>query len=85
MNIRTMLPGLDVDALKTVRINANRLSTFGTPKQKEEARHALVLIDEEEARRRAELPPAPPKTRKKAVADGGEPLLGKARTANAGS
>ncbi|BBE73269.1 hypothetical protein [Oharaeibacter diazotrophicus] len=65
MNIRDKIPGLDADALKTLRTNATRLSASGTPKQKDQARDVLILVDEEEANRREALPPAPPKTRRK--------------------
>lgn len=68
MNIREMIPGLDADALKTVRINATRLHASGTQKQKDEARDALVLIAEEVARRTAALPPRPPKAPRKSSA-----------------
>jgi hypothetical protein len=60
MNIIEMLPGLDAEALATVRVNAVRLSTNGTPKQKEQALAALGLIAEEESRREAEQPPKKP-------------------------
>jgi hypothetical protein len=84
MNIREMIPGLDADALKTVRINATRLHASGTPKQKDDARDALVLIDEEVARRRAAMPAPPPKARRKA---GDAPAKTRAakRTSNVGS
>lgn len=65
MNIRDMIPGLDAEALKTMRINATRLHTSGTPKQKEQAHDALILIDEEESRRQATPPVAAPKERAK--------------------
>lgn len=65
MNIRDMIPGLDAEALKTMRTTATRLSTSGAPKQPEQARDALALIDEEGSRRRAALPAAPPKARRK--------------------
>jgi len=85
MNIRDMIPGLDAEALKTVRINAIRLGISGTSKQKDQARDALVLIDEEEARRLAALPPAPPKSRKKPVAEGSPKTSARRRTSNAAS
>lgn len=83
MNIRDMIPTLDADALKTVRTNAMRLSTSGTPKQKDQARDALVLIDEEEARRREALPAAPPKVRRKSGTESPSKAAGKGRAPNA--
>ncbi|BBE71353.1 hypothetical protein [Oharaeibacter diazotrophicus] len=64
MKIAEMLPGLDAEALATVRVNAVRLITRGTPKQKEQANAALDLIDREVARREAEAPPAAPKAKR---------------------
>lgn len=81
MNIPDMNPGLDAEALTSVRIDATRLSASGASKRKDQARNALVLIDAEEARRLPALPPAPPKSRKK-VATEGSP---KTRKSNAAS
>lgn len=69
MKIHEMLPGLDSDALATVHTNAVRLSTNGTPKQKEQALAALDLIAAEMARREAELPPKKPAKAKRADKD----------------
>ncbi|WP_075214016.1 hypothetical protein [Mongoliimonas terrestris] len=66
MTLREMIPGLNAEELKTIRINATRMNTSGTPKQKEQARDALVLLDEEEARRREAAPPPAPKASSKA-------------------
>lgn len=85
MNIRDKIPGLDADALKTVRTNAMRLGASGTPKQKDQARDVLILVDEEEARRREALPPAPPKTRRKTGTDGPSKAGGKGRSSNVAS
>lgn len=67
MKIHEMLPGLDSDALSTVHTNAIRLSTNGTPKQKEQALAALDLIAAEMSRREAELPPKKPAKAKRVV------------------
>ena len=83
MNIRDMIPGLDAEALKTMRINATRLNASGTPKQKEQARDALVLIEEEENRRKAALPPAPVKARRKTGTEGPAKARGKKSTSDA--
>lgn len=64
MKIAEMLPGLDTEALATVRVNAVRLTTTGTPKQQEQATAALDLIDQEVARREAEAPPPKPKAKR---------------------
>jgi hypothetical protein len=58
MKIIEMLPTLDAKALETVLANAIRLSTTGTPKQRDQARDALPLIEAERTRR-ADLVPAP--------------------------
>jgi len=66
MKIEEMLPRLDADAIATVRVNALRLISTGTSKQKDQANAALALIDTEMARRETEQPTTKPAKAKRA-------------------
>lgn len=58
MKILEMLPVLDGKALATVLSNAVRLAEAGTPKQREQARTVIPLVEAEQSRR-ALAEPAP--------------------------
>lgn len=66
MNLCDPIPGLDAEAMKTIRLDAIRLGISGTPKQQEQARGALGLFGDEGSRRatavRANSPDAQPKS-----------------------
>lgn len=85
MNIRDTSPGLDAEALKTMRINAIRLCSSGVGRQRGQAPDALALIGGAGNLRGAALPAALTKAQRKSGIDSSPKTNAKGRSTNVAS